>query len=233
MTKKYAKDFKQSTYQQRTDGWYKERVGKPSASRLGDFMNYTKAGLAGYKRKEYMRQLAFERLFNTNFMVFESQAMRDGVFYEDFAKQLYTRETKTEVKGVNSFISDYFVATPDGLVGDGLLECKVVGDGTFAEYLVDGVKQDHALQVQGQLLATGRDWCDYVIVNLKTRAYAIHRLYRDNNMIQMIYDKLHEPLELPELDNKLAKRFDSQLVVDYLAGKNSEEVKRVEIDLPF
>lgn len=58
--------------------------------------------------------------------------------------------------------------SPDGLVGDeGMIECKSRGQKfqvqTICEYFEDGTTpDDFTIQVQGQLLVTGRKWCDLI-----------------------------------------------------------------------
>ena len=211
------KDFTKSENGQRTHDWYAERVGVPSASNLGAFLDTLKNGQPSARNREYRKQLAFERRFNTRFEKFSTKAMSEGIFYEDFARRLYSEEAKVEVQEETSYISDYFIATPDGAIGQaGLLECKVVGDSTFIDIIENGVPKDHYLQMQGQLMATGREWVDYIAVNIKTRAYIIIRVERDSETIQMIYDKLHEPLDLPDLPAEQVKRFTAETLDEWL-----------------
>lgn len=230
MTKKYAREFVDSPHPQRSRDWYSERAGVPSASGLGALLETLKNGQPSARSKEYRKQLAFERLFNTTFERFQTKAMADGVFFEEFARLLYAKDKGTTVNLATSYVSDWFVATPDGEIGqDGLLECKVVGDGTFIDIIESGIPSEHFLQIQGQLLATGRDWADYIAVNIKTKAYVIHRVERHDETIQMIYDRLHEPLDLPDLKAEQVKRFDEAVLTDWLEPKQSETI----INLPF
>ena len=57
-------------------------------------------------------------------------------------------------------------ASPDGLIGDdGLLEIKCPNPATHIDYLrlpVGECPKAYFWQVQGQMLATGRAWCDFV-----------------------------------------------------------------------
>lgn len=240
--KKYAKEFRISTAPQRSPKWYEERAGIPSASGLGALFETLKDGFTPSARsREYRKQLAFERKFKTVYEKFETKAMRDGKAFEDFAKMVYEKDTGNKVDEAFSFISDWFVATPDGIVIEaipidkkaskiqrGLLECKIVGDATFMEMLEEGMPLDHELQTQGQLLGTGFDWVDYIVVNVKTKAYFIRREYRNNKLIQRIYDRLHEPLELPELNTDHVKMFDENLLKEFLATESNPKG-----ELPF
>lgn len=233
--KKWAKDFKVSNAPQRSERWYKERAGIPSASALGNLFDTKADGTPSAKSKEYRKELAFERAFNTTFKRFDTKAMQDGRFYEDFAKRMYQKDTGKELLEAFSYISDYFVATPDALIkGEkGLLECKVVGDGTFLDIIENGIPLAHELQVQGQMLTTGYDWVDYIVVNLKTRAYMTIRVERNNKIIKRIYERLHEPLDLPKIDTIKVKRFDQAELTDYMGENPTPEEQNIIEHMPF
>lgn len=227
------KDFYISAAPQRSPEWFSERAGKPSASRLGALMDTLKSGAPSQKQKDYLMELAYERVFGVNFDHYVNDAMRDGLYFEDLARQLYTRDTGNEVKVATSYVSDWFVATPDGLVDtDGLLECKVVRDNTFLSILENGQPREHYLQCQGQLMATGRKWVDYIAVNIKTKAYIVMRVERDKDTIKGIYDRLHEELELPELDTSHIKRFDDKTLQSYM-NSMADDNNINDNNLPF
>lgn len=241
--KKYAKEFTLSTAEQRSPRWYAERAGIPSASGLGFLFDTLKDGRTpSAKAKKYLKQLAFERKFKTVYELFDTKAMADGRYYEDFAKMVYQRETGNIVTTATSYVSSWFVATPDGFVQEaatkkkGLIECKVVGDKTFLEFSQESLPIEHELQTQGQLMASGLDWVDYIIVNIKTRAYYIRRVFRNNKLIKRIYERLHEPLGIPDLDFGDVKRFDDNLLQEYIEGTGIQPppLDDIEkIDLPF
>ena len=252
--KRYAKEFRISDAPQRSPQWYKERAGIPSASGLGFLFDVLKDGYTPSARaKKYLRQLAFERKFGVPFEMFQTKAMADGTFFEDFAKMVYTRDTGNELAEAFSYISPWFVATPDALVlktleqpktdniarprapkvVQGGLECKIVGDKTFMSLMEDGISVDHELQTQGQMLATGWDWVDYIVVNLKTRAYFVQRVPRNNKLIKRIYERLHEPLDLPELKDVGVKQFDDNLLQGFMTGNNLKEEDLIIPDLGF
>lgn len=226
--KRYSKEFRISIETQRSPDWYKERAGIPSASGLGFLFDTLKDGYTpSAKAKKYLRQLAYERHFGVNYENFVSKPMEDGIFYEDFAKAVYKEETGNRLTESFSYVSDWFIATPDANVledgKEGLLECKVVGDATFMELIEDGIPVAHELQVQSQMMASGLDWVDYIVVNLKTKSYFIKRIERNNVLIKRIYERLHEPLELPELDGSDVRQFDSKLLEKFMGVEPTEE----------
>lgn len=238
--KKFAREFTLSTAPQRSPEWFKERAGIPSASGLGFLFDVLKDGYTpSAKAKKYLRQLAFERKFGVTFEMFQTKAMADGTFFEDFAKMVYERETGNILSVSTSYTAPWFVATPDAKVFDvtikkyGGLECKIVGDKTFMAMMEEGAPIAHELQTQGQMMATGWDWVDYIVVNLKTRAYFIQRVHRNNKLIQRIYERLHEPLNLPTLKDVGVKKFDENLLAEFMGDNSLKEEDLIIPDLGF
>lgn len=238
--KKYAKEFTISTAEQRSERWYAERAGIPSASGLGFLFDVLKDGRTpSAKAKKYLKQIAFERKFKVTWDIYDSKPMQDGRYYEDFAKMIYERETGNKVTPATSYVSSWFVATPDGYVtgeskGKGLIECKIVRDESFMDFIEGDIAIEHELQTQGQLLASGLDWVDYIIVNLKTQAYYIRRVHRNNTLIKRIYERLHEPLDLPKIDFGDVKYFDKSLMQEFIDDRNSIIVDGdIKLNLPF
>lgn len=241
LKKQYASEFRISDAPQRSEQWYKDKAGKPSASGLAFLFDVLKDGYTpSAKQKNYLKQLAFERKFGVTYEIFQTKPMKDGVFYEDFAKMVYERDTGNVLSEAFSYVSDWFVATPDARVYDknaktkhGGLECKVVGDKTFLTLMEEGMPIEHERQTQSQMMATGWDWIDYVVVNLKTRAYFILRVHRNNVLIKRIYERLHQPLDLPELKDVGVKRFDENLLESWMTGNNLQEEDLIIPDLGF
>lgn len=238
--KKYSKEFHISEHEQRSPGWFKERAGIPSASGLAFLFDTLKDGFTpSSKAKKYLKQLAFERKFKTVFENFQTKAMKDGVFFEDFAKEVYQKETGNQLEEAFSYVSDWFIATPDAHVTEsktddkGLLECKIVGDATFMTAMEEGMSIEHERQTQSQLMASGLDWVDYIVVNLKTRAFFIQRVHRNNKLIKQIYERLHEPLDLPELKDVGVKHFEEGMLREYMGDNSLKEEDLIIEDLPF
>lgn len=238
--KKFAKEFTISTAPQRSPAWFAERAGIPSASGLAFLFDTLKDGYTpSAKAKQYLKQLAYERKFGITYEVFQTKPMADGVFFEDFAKTVYYRDTNNILTVSTSYVAPWFVATPDAKVFDvklkkyGGLECKIVGDKTFLTLMEEGMSIDHERQTQSQMMATGWDWVDYIVVNLKTRAYFIQRVPRNNKLIKRIYERLHEPLNLPVLKDVGVKRFDEGLLTTWMSGNNLQEEDLIIPDLGF
>lgn len=186
--------FEYSDAPQRSPEWVEIRVGKPTASRLKDWMATSKRdGKPLQARKDYEAELAFEVQFNTPFTRFVTRAMEEGTIMEDFIKRQYEKQMGVIVQPAGCYYNNYFVASPDGLVdGDGLVEVKWVYDKTFSDILVNGVPDEHMLQMQGQLWASGRKWCDYVVGNGNTNTFKVIRVERDEETIDRIRNSLKE-----------------------------------------
>lgn len=175
--------------EQRTPEWFKLRLGRVTASQMHAWLAVSKAEKTKGKplkaRLDYEKELLFERKFNTSFERFVTDAMQDGIDYEDFARKEYARVTGNTVKECGAWYSDFFVASPDGDVTDpsvkelGLLEIKIVKDNTFSDILTDGVPAKYMMQVQSQMWASGRKWTDFVAVNLNTKKLKIIRVEAD------------------------------------------------------
>jgi hypothetical protein len=179
---------------QRSPEWLAVKRGKIGASRLEDWLAVSKAkngtGKPLKARLDYEKELMFERQFGVSFQTFVTDAMQDGIDYEDFARKQYEQITGSHCYEVGCWYNDYFVASPDRGVGngdddpaaatdDGLIEIKIVKDNTFTEVLMNGVPPKHWKQIQGQSWASKRPWCDYVCLNFNTKKLVIIRVLPD------------------------------------------------------
>lgn len=149
--------------EQGTAEWHQDRLGKVTASRIADVM--MKPTTSGFQN--YQAQLVCERLTGQPTETFVSAAMQHGTDTEPQARAMYTLLTGNDVEEVG-FISHPTLAmsgaSPDGLVGsDGLVEIKCPQPATHIKTLVGAdVDRKYMLQMQWQMVCTGRDWCDFV-----------------------------------------------------------------------
>jgi hypothetical protein len=79
---------------------------------------------------------------------------------------MYSLTSGNEVEQVGICYPDekkLYGCSPDGLIGDvGLVEIKCPTAAVHVSYLLDGgLPADYFQQVMGQLLITGREWCDF------------------------------------------------------------------------
>lgn len=178
---KGAEGFSYLAEPQRTKPWFDIKIGKPSASGLGRWMGVSKVDGKPLKaRYDYEKELIYERTFGVSVDHFATGAMLEGIEYEYIIRDRYEQITGNMVDQAGAFYNNFFVASPDGLVGeDGGTEFKLLRDNSFMDVLTYGLPEDHYLQVQGCLLASGRQWWDYAAANLKTKKVKIIRVYPD------------------------------------------------------
>lgn len=189
---------------QRTEPWFEIRRGKVTASRLCDWLAVSKAkgkeGTPLKSRLDYERELWFERTFGVSYNNYVSGPMLDGQFYEDFVRNQYELIKGITAESCGCWYNELFCASPDGTIGsDGLLEIKVVRDNTFTDILIGGVPENHFQQIQGQLFASGRDWCDYAAFNISTKKISIWRVEPNLELIKNIEESIQVPISVEEI----------------------------------
>lgn len=178
---------------QRSDEWFKVRLGKVTASRVADLMARTKTGYSA-SRANYMAELICERLTGSQAERFSSAAMQWGTDCEPHAKAAYAFLHDAVVDDVgfvpHPSIPD-FGASPDGMVGaDGLIEIKCPNTATHIDTLLgDGIDGKYITQMQVQMACTGRQWCDFVSFDPRLPGdmqLFVQRVPRDNARIAEI-----------------------------------------------
>ncbi len=153
--------------EQRSEEWFKARLGKVTASRVADILAKIKSGESA-SRRNYKIQLVSERLTGERQETYINQAMQDGIDREQFARDRYVQQFgEVEEVGFVKHPTLEAGASPDGMVGDdGILEIKCPMGSTHTETLMtQDIPSKYVPQVQFQLLVTGRKWCDFVSYN--------------------------------------------------------------------
>lgn len=226
---------------QRSPEWLAIKRGKIGTSRLGDWLAVSKSKTGPGKplkaRLDYEKELMFERQFGVSFNTYVTDAMQDGIDFEDFARKQYEIITDSKCVECGCWYNDFLVASPDRLVNNNTLKCvdcgklttpeeassrkfnteqcahcngelvfdegsieiKIVKDNTFTEVLMSGVPDKHWKQMQGQLWANKRVWCDYVCVNFTSKKLVIIRVYPDT--------EFHKYLELAVQEELVTEPF--------------------------
>jgi hypothetical protein len=152
------------TSEQGSDDWKRARLGKFTASRAGDLMKRQKNGKPYATRKNYITEIALERITGTIPENVESEAMKEGKERERTAALAYSFKTGNETEQSGFWHNDYYGASPDDLVGnDGGVEYKNPLPATHYQTLMTGEIPEHYYwQIIQCLLATRRFWWDYV-----------------------------------------------------------------------
>jgi putative phage-type endonuclease len=196
--------------EQRTDDWYKARLGKVTASRVADVVAKTKSGYSA-SRDNYMADLIVERLTGQKASSFSNAAMEWGTEQEPHARAAYsarTGELVAETGFVRHLVLRDSGASPDGIVSDeGLVEFKCPNTATHLEYLLSGKPPEkYITQMQWQMACTMTKWCDFVSYDPRLPEHLqmlIVRVPRDDKRIAELEDEVRK--FLAELDEKVTK----------------------------
>ena len=177
--------------EQQTPEWFAARCGIPTASRFGDLLTAKTMKLSA-SSVVYMYELLAEYLTGKPKPQFQNDAMMHGTITQPEATEYYEMlRSPVEAIGFALHDSERFGASPDGLVGeDGQIEIKCPYQNTHMEVLLTGaVPAKHKPQIQGQLLVTGREWCDFVSYHPEMPGEII-RVERDEPYIEALGDTL-------------------------------------------
>ncbi len=201
--------------EQRTDEWFNARLGKVTASRIADVMAKTKTGW-GAGRKNYMAQLAAERLTGAASPGYVNAAMQHGIDTEPDAIAAYEFFTDRAVEPVG-FVDHPKVAmsgaSPDGLVAQiGLIEVKCPNTATHIETLLGApVPKKYVLQMQWQMACTDSDWCEFVSFDPRMpeeMQFFLQRFKRDDKQLSEIQKTIEDFLgELDDMVQALQVRY--------------------------
>ena len=143
------------------------RLGRLTASRIGDATAKTAAGKWGASRANYLAELVAERLTGVQAERFVSKEMLWGIETEPQARAAYEffcDATVTPLGFVEHPTIAMSGASPHGAVGDvGLIEIKCPNTATHIDFLLsDEVELKYRKQMYWQMACTKRRWCDFV-----------------------------------------------------------------------
>ena len=159
------KSIERDCMEQRTEEWFAARLGKVTASRVADVLAKIKSGESA-SRKNYKMELVVQRLTNKVGESFTNAAMEWGTEQEPFARMAYEAHTGTFVKEegfVDHPTIEGFGCSPDGIVGEGLIEIKCPNTATHIETVLENkAPSKYIPQMQAQMACTGAKWCDFV-----------------------------------------------------------------------
>lgn len=150
--------------EQGSEEWYKIRLGMPTASNFDKII--TTKGEPSKQAKKYLYKVAGEFITGIPEETYQSAAMLRGKEVEAEARNFYEMVKDVEVEQVGFVLvdSEDVGCSPDGLVSeDTIVEIKCPIIATHVGYLLDNkLPADYFQQTQGQLLVTGRRFCDFV-----------------------------------------------------------------------
>lgn len=161
-----------SEMEQGSDEWLQARCGLITASEVKLLLTPTLKIAENAKKRAHLWELAAQRITGFVEPQYVSDAMLRGHEDEVLARARYHDEY-APVEKVGFITNDKWGFTlgcsPDGLVGnDGAIECKSRCQKYQVQTVVEEftgvatIPEEYMLQVQAQLLISGREWCDFI-----------------------------------------------------------------------
>jgi hypothetical protein len=154
--------------EQGTREWFLARAGLPTASCFDKVMAQPRKGSSESKtRNDYLYQLADEVIYGDPVESYTNADMERGKAMEAEACSIYALEQEVIPEPVG-FVKNHDLkagCSPDRFIGtDGLLQVKTSYPKLWVPHVIHGTfPAEHIPQIQGELLVTGRKWCDLMI----------------------------------------------------------------------
>lgn len=172
---------------QRTDDWFRDRLGIPTASNYGKLI--TSTGKPSTTSEAYINELIAQRITGDLPEQFTNVHIERGIELEPDAVSWFEFETDLTVTE-SGFVRHPDIDTgcsPDGLIGDdGGLEIKCPADHTHVAYLRSGkLPAKYVQQVQGSMWVTGRDHWWFLSYH-PTMPKLLLRIERDSDYIALL-----------------------------------------------
>lgn len=199
-----------SPYEQRSTGWFKERLGLPTASMFAEIITTKGKPTVENRRTKYLNELAGEILTGRNTERFANQKMRDASKREPEARLLYEIVAGVDVQNVGICYANKqkkYGASPDGLINlDGGFETKDAEPHVQVMRMRTGWKgTEHFQQIQGGMYVCERKWWDLQSYCEGMQPIII-RFWRDDSWIEKLKIELDKfCLELIMTVKKLRK----------------------------
>lgn len=171
--------------EQGSEAWFNLRCGRITGSVFKEVM----AGNTTATYKDLIADIAGEILSGEIEEGYSYAVMERGVELEPAARQEYEALFDCTVEQCG-FITpdeeteffDWIGISPDGLIGEGMLEIKCPLIKTHLNYIErDALPPEYRWQVQGQLMVTGLKWCDFMSFYPGLKPFII-RVYPDAEM---------------------------------------------------
>lgn len=175
--------------EQGTIEWSNLRLGIPTASEFHRIV--TPTGALSAQSRDYAYRLVAESLLMRPLSedISNLPQIQHGKEYEAEAVRSYEFDNGVKTVKVGFMTNDAgdIGASPDRLVDDcGVLEIKCPQPATMVAYHVSGViDAKYKPQIQGQLMVSGRNWCDWLAYSREMPTITIRTL-RDDEYIEKL-----------------------------------------------
>ncbi|WP_439684823.1 YqaJ viral recombinase domain-containing protein [Cupriavidus oxalaticus] len=201
--------------EQRTEAWFAARVGKVTCSRFDDVIAVKRDGSPTAARQTYMRELAFARTSGKPKHQIEGKALTWGTEVEEFARAAFELETGLVVTPAEFILHqehDWMGGSCDGTIStDGIIEIKSPYDEqVHVKTWLEGMPEEHRAQVQGNLLVSGRQYCEFISYDprqCESLKLYHQRIDRDEGYCAMLMEKLLQfEAELQQMVEELMRK---------------------------
>ena len=197
--------------EQGSDSWLELRKGKVTASRVADVLAKTKTGVSA-SRGNYLIELALQRVTGVIEPSFTNDAMQWGKDNEQTARTAFEVAHNVFVDQVafvdHPTIKD-FGCSPDGVIGDSLLELKCpYQSAVHWSYFKDGCPSKYYTQIQAQMSCTGAKSVWFVSFDPRMPARSqlyIEEVMRDADFIEKLESEVKQFLNEVEVESNLMK----------------------------
>ena len=197
--------------EQGTDAWLQIRKGKVTASRVADVMAKTKTGVSA-SRGNYLIELALQRVTGVIEALYTNDAMAWGSAHEQTARTAFEVAHNVFVDQVafvdHPTIKD-FGCSPDGIIGNSLLELKCpYQSAVHWSYFKDGCPSKYYTQIQAQMSCTGAKSVWFVSFDPRMPARSqlyIEEVLREEEFIKKLEEEVLKFLNEVEVEANLMK----------------------------
>ena len=196
---------------QGSESWLQLRLGKCTASRVADVTAKTKTGVSA-SRGNYLIELALQRVTGVIEPFYKNDAMQWGTDNEQTARTAFEVAHNVFVDQVafvdHPTIKD-FGCSPDGVIGNSLLELKCpYQSAVHWSYFKDGCPSKYYTQIQAQMSCTGAKsvWFVSFDPRMPTRSQLyIEEVMREEEFIKKLEDEVKQFLNEVEVESNLMR----------------------------
>ncbi len=186
--------------------WQAQRLGKFTASRLGNLMvkGRAKDAIWGESAMSYIYEKIAEKMTGIPHYIAETRAMEWGNDHEAEAIAHYNEITGNDAMPMGkTFIifSELCGGSPDGFVDeDGIVEAKCPYNSAnhIRTFIEQQIKKEHIFQCQGNMLFSNRKWCDFISYDPRmpdSMKMVVIRIERDEEICDAIWDRIMQASE--------------------------------------
>lgn len=183
--------------EQGSNAWHELRIGRITGSRFSDLM----AGESTATYKGLVYEMIGQILSETTEESYSNQYMERGKELEPEARQFYEEQNDLIVEEVGfvtnlDIYPEYIGVSPDGVIDKGLLEIKCPIMKTHIGYLESSkLPNTYKWQVQGQLLITGQEFCDFMSYYPGIKPFVI-TVEPDKEMHEQLLERINKTVNI-------------------------------------